>query len=104
MDDINKREFEQLCTLGCSDVEFECMLGVNMAEIQAWCGATYNEAFEGIHKRLSTKGKIVLKSYRWAAAKTDPGLAAKLEEERDEIEVLAALLKPPSDGGFSRYI
>lgn len=104
MDEINQSEFEQLCTLGCSDDEFACMLGAEMAAIQAWCRATYNDDFECIYKRLSTKGKIALKTYQWKAAKTDPGLAAKLEEERDEIEVLAALLKPPSDGGFSRYI
>lgn len=104
MKDINKREFEQLCTLGCKPDEFESMLDASNDEIKQWCEATYGVHFEDIYKRLNTKGKIALKSYRWTAAKSDAEVAAKLEDERAELEVLAALLSPPSEGFYNRYI
>lgn len=98
MKDINKREFEQLCTIGCSQKEFEIVLEVSIAEIDLWCFNTYGQTLKKIYNHFRVKGKVALKSYQWTAARNDPKIAANLEVKHDDIEVLAALLKPPQDG------
>lgn len=89
-DKINKKEFENLCSLMCTEVEIADFFDVSEDSLERWCNNTYGETFAETFKKKCSKGKMSLRRYQFEQAKTNPTLSIWLGKQwlgqSDKIE------------------
>lgn len=59
--EIDKKNFESLCSLMCTKPEICNFLGVEEKTLTRWCMRTYKESFAEIYKKKSANGTISLR-------------------------------------------
>lgn len=89
-DKINKKEFESLCSLMCTEVEIADFFDVDEDTLNTWCKHTYGNTFSEVFKKKCSKGKMSLRRYQFEQAKTNPTLSIWLGKQwlgqSDKIE------------------
>lgn len=74
--EIDKENFEKLCSMQCTLVEIAGFFDCCEDTIEKWCKETYSETFSEVFKKKSAKGKISLRRSQFKVA--DSGNASML--------------------------
>ena len=78
---IDKDEFEKLCFLQCTLIEFEGFLDVDNVTLERWCKETYGMNFSEVYKLKRGNGKVSLRRRQWQLAETNPTMAIWLGKQ-----------------------
>lgn len=78
---IDKREFELLCGLQCTQEEIADFFDCNVDTVQAWCKREYKHSFSEIFRQKRGKGKISLRRKQWKLADSSPAMAIFLGKQ-----------------------
>lgn len=65
---INKRQFEELCRIQCTQEEICAVLDVDDKTLTKWCKFTYNLSFSEIFAKKRKGGKASLRRTQWLIA------------------------------------
>ena len=89
-DRIDKKVFENLCGLQCTQAEICCAFDVDDKTLTSWCKKTYGMAFSEIFKIKRGSGQISLRRTQWNLAKKSASMAIFLGKQylgqKDVIE------------------
>jgi len=66
--EINKKMFESLCGIQCTQEEICQVLDVTDKTLTNWCKKTYNKSFSEIFKSKRGIGKVSLRRAQWQKA------------------------------------
>lgn len=78
---IDKEQFEKLCFLQCTQIEFEGFLNVDDMTLNKWCKKTYGMSFSEVYKLKKGNGKVSLRRKQWQLAETNPTMAIWLGKQ-----------------------
>jgi hypothetical protein len=78
---IDKEQFEKLCFLQCTLIEFEGFLDVDNKTLEKWCKDTYGMNFSEVYKLKRGNGKVSLRRKQWQLAETNPTMAIWLGKQ-----------------------
>lgn len=67
-DKIDKKQFEELCKIQCTQEEICSVLGIDHKTLDSWCHATYNSKFSQVFKEKRQGGKASLRRMQWKLA------------------------------------
>lgn len=73
--EIDKRQFESLCELQCTQDEMLAVFGVTDKTLNAWCRRTYGKGFSEVVKMKREVGKTSLRRYQMNLAKKNAVMA-----------------------------
>lgn len=79
--EINKRQFEKLCEIQCTEEEVCSVLGVTDKTLARWCKNTYNKRFSEVFREKRLGGKASLRRNQWHMAETNPTMAIWLGKQ-----------------------
>lgn len=66
--EIDKGQFENLCSLQCTKAEIAGWFGCSEDTIERWCKRTYNETFAATFAQKRAKGQISVRRALYQAA------------------------------------
>ena len=78
---IDKREFELLCGLQCTQAEIADFFDCNVDTVQAWCKREYKKGFSEVFRTKREKGKISLRRNQWKLSEKSPAMAIFLGKQ-----------------------
>lgn len=88
---INKKQFETLCEIQCTEEEICSVLDVTDKTLNKWCNKEYNKNFSEVFKQKRQGGKTSLRRKQWNLAETNATMAIWLGkqylEQKDNVEV-----------------
>ena len=89
--EIDKRDFESLCTLQCTKEEICGFFDVSDKTLENWCKRTYAEGFSEVFKKKRGKGKISLRRAQFRLAEKSAAMAIWLGKQwlgqKDTVEI-----------------
>lgn len=89
--EIDKKQFEMLCGLQCTLLEFCDALDVTDKTLDKWCKDTYNMHFSEIFAIKRGRGKISLRRMQWRLAEKNATMAIWLGKQylgqRDVVDI-----------------
>lgn len=91
--EIDKEQFEKLCSLQCALVEFASFFNCSEDTIERWCMREYKMSFADVFSLKRGVGKISLRRAQFRMAETNASMAIWLgkqylgQTERQEITV-----------------
>ncbi len=90
-DKIDKKTFENLCEIQCTEKEICAVLEVSHDTLNRWCKETYNKDFANTFEEKREGGKSSLRRIQWHLAEKNPTMAIFLGKnylgQRDNYEV-----------------
>lgn len=101
---IDKKQFESLCALQCTQEEICNFFDVTDKTLTRWCKETYKCYFSEAFKKFSVGGKISLRRYQFKLAEKNTAMAIWLgkqwlgqkdegvEREKETLDKLDELL------------
>lgn len=101
---VDKREFEKLCALQCTLLEFASWFDCDETTIENFCHQEYGMKFSEVFKLKRGKGRISLRRSQWQLAEKNASMAIFLgkqylgqrdtfPEEQQDNKQLEALIK-----------
>lgn len=88
---IDKKQFEQLCQMQCTETEIMAWFSVSKDTLIRWCKSQYGVDFATIYEEKKQGGRIALRRYQLQQAEKNPTMAIWLGKQylkqRDNIEV-----------------
>jgi len=66
--EIDKRVFETMCRVFCTQADVCEAFGVGEETVRRWCKANYGDTFEGVYKSLEGRGRFSLRRAQYSAA------------------------------------
>ena len=88
---IDKKQFENLCKMQCTEKEIMAWFDVSKPTLVSWCKENYGTDFLTIYEQKKEGGKIALRRYQLQLAEKNPTMAIFLGKQylgqRDNIEV-----------------
>lgn len=66
--EIDRKQFENLCGLQCTQEEICAWFDVTHKTLEAWCKRTYRQGFSQVFAQKRGKGKISLRRSQWRLA------------------------------------
>ena len=97
--EIDKRQFETMCAILCTEVEICNILDVSEDTINRWCKTEYNLTFAETYKKLSANGKASLRRMQFKLAEKSAAMAIFLgknylgQTDKDESETTTEPVK-----------
>lgn len=89
--DFNKKLFENLCHVHCTQAELECILSTDIAVLDKWCHRTYGVGFTVAYSRFASGGKASLRRTQFRLAENSAPMAIWMGKihlgQRDMAEV-----------------
>lgn len=79
--DIDKRQFENLCGMQCTEEEICAWFGVTDKTLTRWCKRTYKKSFSEIFREKRKKGLISLRRAQFQMAEKNPSMAIWLGKQ-----------------------
>ena len=73
--EIDRREFEKLCALQCTEAEICGWFQCSPEKLLSWCKRTYGMTFERAAKQLGAGGKISLRRIQFQLAEKNAAMA-----------------------------
>ena len=100
--EINRKHFENLCGIQCSQEEICQFFEVTDKTLNSWCKREYGKGFSEVFKAKRGIGKISLRRTQWKLAEKSPAMAIflgknylgqtdRIEQTINEVENLAPL-------------
>lgn len=87
---INKKQFESLCEIQCTQEEILAVLDLTDKTLNAWCKQIYNKSFSDVFREKRKGGKTSLRRHQWNLAKVNASMAIWLGkqylDQKDEIQ------------------
>lgn len=87
---IDKKQFEQLCKMQCTETEIMAWFDVSKDTLIRWCKNNYGVDFATIYEQKKEGGKIALRRYQLQQAEKNPTMAIWLGKQylkqKDVIE------------------
>lgn len=80
-DRIDKKMFEKLCQLGCTEEEQASYFKVDADTLNAWCKKIYKMTFSDTYKKVEPSGHISLRASQYKMAKTNPTMSIWLGKQ-----------------------
>ena len=93
--EIDQKQFEQLCSMQCTEVEICAWFDVTDKTLANWCKRTYGKSFSEVFKLKREKGHISLRRSQFKLAETNPTMAIFLgknylgQKDKQEEELAA---------------
>jgi len=88
---IDKKQFENLCKMQCTETEIMSWFDVCKDTLLSWCKREYGTDFSTIYEQKKEGGKIALRRYQLQQAEKNPTMAIWLGKQylkqRDTFEV-----------------
>lgn len=78
---IDKKEFEKLCALQCTQLEMCSWFDVDENTINAWCKREYGKTFSEVFAAKRGKGKVALRRIQYQLAEKNPSMAIFLGKQ-----------------------
>lgn len=78
---IDKKEFEKLCALQCTQLEICAWFNVDENTLNTWCKREYEKNFSEVFKIKRGMGKISLRRTQWQLAEKNPSMAIFLGKQ-----------------------
>lgn len=92
--DIDRKQFENLCAMQCTEVEICDWFQVTDKTLSSWCRRTYGKSFSDIFRQKRGTGKISLRRSQWKLAEKSTAMAIWLGKQylgqKDNMEVSVA--------------
>lgn len=93
--EIDKKQFEQLCAMQCTQAEICSWFNITDKTLTRWCKQTYKKSFSEVFKIKRQKGFTSLRRNQWEMAETNPTMAIWLgkqylgqsDKREDKVEV-----------------
>lgn len=91
--EIDKKQFEQLCSIQCTKEEIAGFFDCSEDTIERWCKREYKECFAVVFGQKRGLGKISLRRHQFRMAETNPTMAIWLgkqflgQAEKQEVAV-----------------
>lgn len=79
--EIDKKQFENLCALQCTEIEIEDWFDVTDKTLNSWCKRTYGKGFSEVFRQKRGKGKISLRRTQWQLAEKSATMAIWLGKQ-----------------------
>lgn len=79
--EIDKKQFESMCFLQCTQSEICSVLDVTDKTLTKWCMETYNLSYSEAYKKKSDGGKMSLRRYQLDLAKKNTAMAIWLGKQ-----------------------
>ena len=87
---IDKKQFEKLCSMQCTEKEIMAWFDVSKDTLIRWCKNEYGTDFANVYDQKKENGKIVLRRYQLQQAEKNPTMAIWLGKQmlgqKDKIE------------------
>lgn len=91
--EIDKKIFENLCGIQCTEKEICSCFGCCEDTLNSWCKRTYKKTFSDIYKEKAVLGRISLRRSQFRLAEKNANMAIWLGKQylsqRDEPEEIA---------------
>lgn len=78
---IEKKKFETLCSIMCTEEEIAQVFCCSIDTINNWCKKEYNMNFSDIYKKRIAKGKASLRRAQFAMAEHNPTMNIWLSKQ-----------------------
>lgn len=91
--EIDKKQFEQLCSIQCTKEEIAGFFDCSEDTIERWCKREYKDCFAVVFAQKRGLGKISLRRHQFRMAETNPTMAIWLgkqflgQAEKQEVAV-----------------
>ena len=91
--EIDKEQFERLCSIQCTETEIAGWFSCSVDTIERWCRREYKSSFADIYAEKRSLGKISLRRSQFRMAETNPTMAIWLgkqylgQAEKQEVAV-----------------
>lgn len=89
--EIDKKQFENLCTLQCTEEEICAWFDICEDTLNSWCKRTYKHCFSEVFAQKRSKGKISLRRSQWQLAEKNATMAIWLGKQflgqQDNVDV-----------------
>lgn len=72
---IDKKQFENLCALQCTEEEIASFFDCSEDTILRWCQRTYNKTFAEVFAEKRKVGRISLRRNQWKLAEKNAAMA-----------------------------
>ena len=76
--EIDKKAFENLCSLQCTKEEIQAFFDVSDKTLDGWCSRTYKKSFSEVFADKRGLGKISLRRMQWRLAERNAAMAIHL--------------------------
>ena len=73
--EIDKKQFEEMCKVQCTENEICSILGIGVDKLLSWCLETYDDTFSNVYKKYSENGKMSLRRAQMRLAQTNASMA-----------------------------
>lgn len=80
-DRIDKKKFEAMCAIMCTQEEIANIFDVDADTLNAWCKQTYGDTFSVIYKKKSSNGKMSLRRFQFKQAEKNSTMAIWLGKQ-----------------------
>lgn len=98
--EIDKKQFEYLCSIQCTEEEIAGMYDCSIDTVNNWCKRIYNETFSDAFKRFSAPGKISIRRNQFKLGEKSVPMAIWLGKQylgqAEKVETQQTI----SDDGF----
>jgi len=88
---IDQKQFEELCSIQCTQEEICAVLDCDDMTLNRWCKDTYNKGFSEIFEVKRQGGKTSLRRKQWKLADNNASMAIFLGKQylgqKDNVEV-----------------
>lgn len=78
---IDRRQFETLCGIQCTEEEICAVFDVSKDTLLRWCKRTYKKSFADVFKEKKACGKISLRRSQWKMAERNATMAIWLGKQ-----------------------
>lgn len=78
---IDKKQFEQLCKMQCTENEICSFFDVSKDTLIRWCKNTYNTDFANVYSIKKEGGKIAIRRFQLQQAEHNPTMAIWLGKQ-----------------------
>lgn len=73
--EIDSRQFENLCSLQCTQEEICNFFDITDKTLTRWCKETYGKSFSEVFKEKRELGKVSLRRNQWKLAEKNAAMA-----------------------------
>ena len=80
-DKIDRRQFETLCGIQCTEEEICAVFDVSKDTLLRWCKRTYKKSFADVFKEKRACGKMALRRSQWKMAERNATMAIWLGKQ-----------------------
>lgn len=79
--EIDKKQFENLCKLHCTEIEIASFFECDITTLYRWCKRTYHDSFANISNKYAQVGNISLRRTQYKLAERSTPMAIWLGKQ-----------------------